>query len=228
MLTELKHSIIVYNPGYAGNFLIRLFSLGIEVMPQITVDTLTNLTSNLRTILEGKNKLQKYSTKERLELYSFANVKSNYLNWQKFHRDWTDFGHYDRIKLISGYESYTHIMFAMHVPELELNSSSINAIQDVTYFYVDLDLEKYNNWIKSAQQDLNFKYRIDETFKYNLLLKNVDPAYKIDLTAILNSEDDFLKEYHRICSIMQIEPVDESALILYKDWYTTRVAYYMD
>lgn len=228
MLTKLRHIIIVYNPGYAGNFLIRLFSLGTEVVPLISSEVLTNLTNDLSKIISGENRLQTYSTNERLNLYLFKSVRSTYLNWQKFHREWTDFGHYDRIKLISGYESYSHIVFAMHVPELKWHSSIINTIQDATYFYVDLDLKKYGNWITSAQKDLNFKYRTDETFKYDLLLKNADPDYKIDLTAMLNSEDEFLKEYHRVCSIMNIQPVDEAALLLYRDWYATRVAYYLD
>jgi hypothetical protein len=208
-------NIIVYNPGYAGNFLIRLFSLGTDIVPQMPINMI-------------QVSIPYYSIDQRLSLYSFSKVREQHLNWQKFHREWMDFQKYENINDLLVDCNYTHIVFAMHAPELELYSSRIQTIQDVKYFYVDLDLEKYGNWIKSAQRDLNFKYRIDEIFKYNLLLENAHPDYKIDLTAMLNSEDDFLKEYHRVCSIMQIIPIDEAALLLYRDWYATRVACYLD
>ena len=208
-------NIIVYNPGYAGNFLIRLFSLETDIVPQMPADVI-------------QESIPYYSIDQRLRLYSFSKVREHHLNWQKFHREWTDFQQYENINNLLVDCNYTHIMFAMHAPELELYSPVIKTIQNVRYFYVDLDLEKYSNWIKSAQKDLNFKYRIDETVKYDLLLKNADPDYKIDLTAMLDSEDDFLKEYRRVCLIMKIIPVDEAALLLYRDWYATRVAYYLD
>ena len=208
-------NIIVYNPGYAGNFLIRLFSIGTDIVPQMPVNLI-------------QESIPYYSIDQRLSLYSFSKVRTHHLNWQKFHREWMDFRQYENINNLLVDCNYTHIMFAIHAPELELYSTVIKTIQDVRYFYVDLDLEKYGNWIKAAQKDLNFKYRIDETFKYDLLIKNADPNYKIDLTSMLNSEDEFLKEYHRVCSVMKIIPIDETALLLYRDWYATRVAYYLD
>lgn len=209
-------NIIVYNPGYAGNFLIRLFSLGTDIVPQMPI-----------TVIQDGS-IPYYSVDQRLSLYSFSKIRDRHLNWQKFHREWIDFQHYEIINNLLVDCNYTHIVFAIHVPELELHSSVIHTINNVTYFYVDLDLEKYGNWIRAAQKDLNFKYRIDETFKYDLLIENADPDYKIDLTAILDSEDKFLKEYNRVCLIMKIQPVDEAALLLYRDWYATRVAYYLD
>lgn len=45
----------------------------------------------------------------------------------------------------------------------------------------------------------------------------------IDLTKMLHSEQDFLEEYLRICSQMQIEPQTDQALWLRNDWYSVRV-----
>lgn len=215
MLNDLEHFIIVYNPGYAGNFLIRLFSLGEEVVPQLPLNLLV------------ENNSRVYSTNDRLDLYSFSDIRSQYLNWQKFHRNWTDFSHYEKLKCTL-HPGYKHIIFAMHVPELEMHKPVLQSIRNIKYFYVDLDLEKYSDWINSSQQDLNFKYRIDEKLKYKCLVDRAAPDQLINLTSMLDSPEGFLQEYCRICAIMGVAPLKEQALILYKEWYTTRVAYYLD
>ena len=213
MLNDLEHFIIVYNPGYAGNFLLRLFSLGEEVVPQLPVNLLV------------ENDSQVYSPNDRLDLYSFSTIRSQYMNWQKFHRDWIDFSHYEKLNCMLR-PDYKHIVFAMHVPELEIHEPVLQSIQNVKYFYVDLDLEKYNRWISVAQQDLHFKYRLDEKSKYQYLVECASSDQLINLTAMLESSDKFLQEYRRICTVMNITPVEEQALKLYREWYDTRVAYY--
>jgi hypothetical protein len=213
MLKDLEHFIIVYNPGYAGNFLLRLFSLGEEVVPQLPVNLLV------------KNDSRVYSSNDRLDLYSFSTIRSQYMNWQKFHRDWIDFSHYEKLNCIL-HPNHKHIVFAMHVPELEIHKPVLQSIQNIKYFYVDLDLEKYSSWIESAQQDLNFKYRIDEKSKYQNLVDCAVPDQLINLTAMLESSDKFLQEYCRICAVMKITPVESQALVLYQEWYDARVAYY--
>ena len=215
MLKDLEHFIIVYNPGYAGNFLLRLFSLGEEVVPQLPVNLLV------------ENDSRVYSSDDRLDLYSFSTIRSQYMNWQKFHRDWTDFSHYEKLNCTL-HPDYKHIVFAMHVPELEMHKPALQSIQNIKYFYVSLDLEKYSSWIDSAQQDLNFKYRIDEKSKYQFLVDRAAPDQLINLTAMLDSPDKFLQEYCRICTVMKITPVKDQALVLYRDWYDTRVAYYLN
>jgi hypothetical protein len=214
MLKDLTHFIIVYNPGYAGNFLVRLFSLGTEVMPQIPLISLNDTT------------LDSYNTAQRTELYSFSKVRNSYSNWQKFHKKWLDFQHYDNIDNMSFTDNYTHVMFAMHAPELELYLNKIQSIEKVNYFYVDLDLEKYGSWLDSSRQDLNFKNRVDEDLKYNLLLDNSTLDQRINLTAMLDSKNEFLQEYRRVCAIMNITPMEESAVLLYDGWHDTRVTYY--
>ena len=214
MLKDLTHTIIVYNPGYAGNFLVRLFSLGTEVMPQIPINFLNNTT------------LDSYNTAQRLELYSFSKVRNSYSNWQKFHKQWLDFQHYENMDNMSYTDNYTHVMFSMHAPELELYSSKLQTIEKVNYFYVDLDLDRYGSWIDSSRQDLNFKNRVDEDLKYKLLLDSSASDQRINLTVMLNSKDEFLQEYRRVCALMGFTPLDESAATLYDGWYDTRVAYY--
>lgn len=215
MLKDLEHFIIVYNPGYAGNFLLRLFSLGEEVVPQLPVNLLV------------ENNSRVYSSDDRLDLYSFSTIRSQYVNWQKFHRDWIDFSHYEKL-ICTLHPDYKHIVFAMHVPEVEIHKPMLQSIQNIKYFYVDLDLEKYSSWLNSAQQDLNFKYRIDEKSKYQTLVDRAVPDQLINLTAMLESSDKFLQEYCRICAVMKITPVKDQALALYQEWYITRVAYYIN
>ena len=215
MLKDLENFIIVYNPGYGGNFLLRLFSLGEDIVPQLPVN------------LVVENDLQVYSPSDRLKLYSFSTIRSKYMNWQKFHRDWVGFDHYEKLNCTL-HSAYKHVVFAMHFPELEIHTPMLQTIQNIKYFYVDLDLKKYGNWLDSAQHDLNFKYRIDEKIKYQQSINNARPDQLINLTMMLESSDKFLQEYRRICDVMKINPVEDQALILYQEWYDTRVAYYID
>lgn len=215
-INKIKHAVIVYNPGYAGNFLQRVFSLGKEVVPQIPLH-----------LLEDNYNLRYYDNR-RLELYSFKQVRNNYLNWQKFHRAWPTFYDYDKIKSkIESTDGYTHIVFSMHYPEYENLINDLNQTQEVKYFYVDLDLTKYQSWINKAQQDLNYKYRVGELESYEIL-KQDSKFNKIDLTRMLESEDSFEQEYISICNLLGIDSNIESAILLYRDWFETRVKYYLN
>lgn len=207
-----KHIIIVYNPGYAGNFLQRLFSLGNEVVPQIPLNYL------------GIDSLDI----NRLELYSFKDVRSSFLNWQKFHRAWPTFYDYEKLKLkFFDNQDYTHVVFAMHFPEYEIFINDLNQISDIEYYYVDLDLSKYQKWINLSQKDLNYRYRLDEAERYDSLRSN-SKFKRIDLTSMLDSKPLFEMEYIHLCELMNLTVRLEDAVKLYDDWFDVRVRYYLN
>ncbi len=208
MIKHLKHGIVIYNPGYAGNFLTRVFSIGNEVVMQLPKELL---------------KQNQYPVDEKLALYSFSQIQSNYLNWQRFHRDWVDFYDYELLDTKFNNDECTHIMFSMHEPEFNKNLDKLTSIKNVKFFYVDLDLNKHADWLFKSQQDLNFKYRMDETANYLMLPNELPNLQHINLSKIIDSEEGFILEYKRICSVFGITEHVPEAVMLYRDWYSVRV-----
>ena len=44
----------------------------------------------------------------------------------------------------------------------------------------------------------------------------------ISLTSMLDSEESFIEEYHRVCDLMSLAKVTSSAVELYRDWTSIR------
>jgi hypothetical protein len=215
VIDQINHVFVVYNPGYAGNFLIRLFSLDTAVVPQSTLESINT------------EKFFDLSIEERSNFYSFASVRNQYLNWQKFHRTWMDFHHYEQFKSkLNRTHTYNTIIFSMHSPEYLRFQRQIESIKHHQIVFVDLDENRYSSWIKKSQKDLNFKYRLDETKIYKSLLDQHDQP-KINLTAMLESTESFICEYLRMAEILNVNVHINDAVKLYKEWYETRVSYYL-
>jgi hypothetical protein len=216
MIDHIKHVFVVYNPGYAGNFLIRLFSLDTAVVPQTTSE------------LIDTKKFFDLTVEERCDFYSFAGVRNKYLNWQKFHRSWIDFHHYERFETrLEDSQVYSTIIFGMHSPEYLRFQRQIESINNYQLLIVDLDENRYGNWISESQKDLNFKYRLDEKKIYRSLLDQHHDQSKINLTAMLESTESFVREYLRIAKMLNVTVHIDKAVKLYEEWYDTRVRHYL-
>lgn len=214
----MKHIYIIYNPGYAGNFLQKLFSLSTETVPSLYQTDLNTPIVNL-------------STEERIEKYKFSNVLTNVNSWQAYHRKWADMYQYlDIMKAILP-QQFKYIIFSMHEVEYQLFNSMrvrnheyapimlpINSI----VLGVSLDLTKYGTWIKNTQQALKFIYRLEEKQFYNKFINSLQKDKIINLTKMLDSYTGFCDEYVRVCKVIGLEPDIESATLLWDDWYETR------
>lgn len=215
----MKHIFILYNPGYAGNFLARLFSLDHSVIPQLPE-------SMLRDCVRSG---QYPDINDRAEFYSFDSVKTNYKNWQDFHRDWTTFNTNNSADfyrwlhdLTIGKDSVSAIIYAIHPHEFNKSLRDIHQIKNKDFYYVSLNLEKYQLWINQAQEKLGFVYR-DNELQLGSMLPTAFNMKEISLTRMLDSESEFLDEYQRVCELMGIPAEKEKALTLYQGWRKTRV-----
>lgn len=207
----MKHIIILYLPGHAGNFLTRLFSLGNETLPHLPVNLLEQY------IYTGKPN----EHLNRLELYSFKEV-FKYYDWQQFHRAWADFRYYTKYELLNVfYNSKYSITHAIHPFEFKMLEHGIELLDQTEFYYVDLDLEKHSAWVDSQQQKLKFYLRDNEVDDFHLL-KDQYHMQAISLTNILKSDNEFLKEYVRVCNLMSLAPNTDQALLLYQDWIKVR------
>lgn len=205
----MKTVVIMYMPGHAGNFIQRLFGLSPTFLPILEKRRLNQLISHWEPVNPSLNKLS---------YYKFSYVPKLYKNWQDFHRafaDLLDYADYRLLNLISKLQ-YDFI-YSAHPHELETRFMPV----DHTEFYnVELDTA-FDQWVLAEQKKLHFAWREQEVDTYNSLkLKyNMKP---ISLTKLLGTEQEFLDEYHRVCELMKIQPVDDSALELCKDWRSVR------
>ena len=211
MIKNIHNTIIVYNPGFAGNFLSRLFSLDTSVCPQVKIGW-------------AENNIDIFD-QNRLDLYSFDEAKK-YENWQSFHRDWADLYNYNLLDNYFQSKNFSSIVFSIHEPEFQIHKNLIDSLSNRTILGVKLESEKNKRWVKLAQPDLNFTYRFEEEKFYEIFLNSLDKTYLIDLDKILNSENEFINEYQRIVKLTGIKPALDSAVKLYKQWYSIRVKCY--
>lgn len=211
-MSKLRHIFIVYNPGYAGNFLHRLISLDTSTVPALYKDEL------------DEQVYDKIDRVDRLEKYKFSKIKNQSSDWQRFHhRSWADFFDYTETIKISGIERYKNICFAMHEPEYVKCKSLIDQIENKIILGVFLDEALHNRWLSESQKSLRFLYRLEEKQFYQKMMSLLPQENIIDLNSILESEIGFLNAYRRICQIIDIEYQPEKPLELYRDWYACRV-----
>ena len=199
-------------PGHAGNFVSRLFSLGPETMPLIRQSMMNEYIDHGTEISD---------TFDRLANYQFSTVATEFDTWQKFHRAYADHKEYLHYRLLNVFcnRKYSRIVFPLHPHEF---NQDFSGDEDSEFYYVDLDLEVWKDWVDSEQQKLRFQVRPqeEEQFEY---FKHQYSMKAISLTRLLESDQTFVQEYQRVCAEMQIPPLLEQALILRKDWYSTRV-----
>jgi hypothetical protein len=199
-------------PGYAGNFLSRLFSLGNETMPQLPCSMLEEYIST------GKPDLNL----DRLELYSFQKALDA-SSWQQFHREWADFHNQSQFQLLNVfYNSKRSMAYQIHPHEFLKLEHNIKQLDQAEFYCVELDLVKYGAWVDKQQQKLNFIVRENEASDLQTIKLKYRPN-SISLTNILDSESGFLKEYIRVCELMKLIPQSAQALELYRNWARIRM-----
>lgn len=196
-------------PGHAGNFILRLFGLSNNVMPILQRNTLKELVDNWQPIDTAFNKLDNYK---------FNQVPDLYKDWQKFHRAFADYLDHQQYRWanVSSGTSYMY-MYAIHPHEFDLHY--VNA-EEIDFYFVDLD-QSFDDWVADQQEKLKFVCRENELQQF----ENFKLQYKmkpISLTAILGNDQEFLDEYTRVCTKMNIEPNVDSAIELRKGWLSVR------
>jgi len=199
-------------PGHAGNFVSRLFSLGSETMPLIRQAMMDEYIDHGLEIADSF---------DRLANYQFSTVPSEFENWQDFHRAFADHKQYSFYRLLNVFcnRKYSRIVFPLHPHEF-FNDFSGDA--DTEFYYVDLDLDQWGEWVEASQQKLKFRVRPLEQTQFDQLKSeyNIKPIY---LSHLLKDQYSFVQEYQRVCAEMQIPVLLEQALTLRQDWYSTRI-----
>jgi hypothetical protein len=145
----MKTVIILYLPGHAGNFVARLFSLNRESMPLLPQGMLQHHLESVTDIPEDF---------DRLENYRFSTVSKAFNDWQQFHRSYADHKEYSCYNLLNIYckQKYSRVVFPLHPHEF---IADFDNQSESELYYVDLDLDRWGNWVNEQQTKLNFQYR---------------------------------------------------------------------
>lgn len=207
----MKTVIILYLPGHAGNFVARLFSLGNETMPLLQK---TQLQSSLESAQEIADDF------DRLENYQFSTVPTRFDNWQQFHRSFADYKEYSSYRLLNLFckRKYSRIVFPLHPHEFVID---FNNQTESEFYYIDLDITQWGDWVNDQQAKLNFQYRTNEHEQFHDLKQNHNMK-PISLDQFLHSQKSFLTEYYRVCDVMNVSTNTEQALHLRNDWMAVR------
>lgn len=209
----VKHIFIMYMPGHAGNLLCRLFSLSPETLPHAPLE-------QIEYCIARPTEIPILSP--RLETYLFSKAL-NYSSWQQFHRAWPTFLDWDKLFYWNGVleSKFSKVIHAIHPNELEQEQDRIDTIKYKEFYYVDIDLYKYQSWVSNAQVKLKATPRRGEYERF-VHYSNKYKMLPINLTCLLDSDDNFLEEYLRITQLMNITPVVNEAVALFNDWKKIR------
>jgi hypothetical protein len=213
MHPNVENIFVVYYPGFAGNFILRLLTLSENVMPTMTKKMLTEWSES--TI---KPDVDLHSQ------YSFDTVQKDHNGeWLSFHDAWAGiYEHSLYASLIDLGEPYSKIVYQIHPHEFLKFENNIEALPQKTMLYVDLDLGKYGEWLRRESARIGCKPRGDE-YTQGAHLKEKYGMYVVNLTAILDSTDGFVAEYIKLCDRLNIQPVINKATALYENWKKHRV-----
>lgn len=196
-------NVIIYPPGFAGNFLTLILSLDKRTFPWVPVGS----------TLETED--------QRKHFYSFSSLQDRNNAWQGHHvQFFPRFGEfmksveYDtmiwRMHPSHYYEFFDDILYHTSNTDTKINFLSVHASPEVEYEHV----------VKFNQRN-KLKFLGQENTKLELFLKD-HKTFKILLDRLFTTEEDFVKEYERINAFLGLENHHEDALWLYRDWRKAR------
>ena len=159
---------------------------------------------------------------DRTELYRFDTVFEQFDQWQSFHRAWPDFAHYELfIKLNKLFENrFDTVIYPIHPFEFDQCIDQIATLQNTEFYYVDLDLTMYGDWVAQSKEKLNFYVRPKEIDYFKHYIKTYNMT-RINLTDMLDGNC-FMDEYIKTCRLMQLPPDLAQASQLYQGWLAVR------
>ena len=208
---------IIYWPGYGGHFLSFCLSLSPETVPYLNEDFKNYNKSQLDII---KN----YTAQQRKEIINYQSV-TDYLRFHKKINFYEPDIYYENTLINHGYK---WTILSNHPNHFEQRRSWVKKI-----FYVELDVEKYRDWLAWSKEKFKFPFEIydelsDEDQKLEKDFLNNPLTTIVSMTAILDSTDGFVNEYLKMCGILLLTPETDTAIEYYKEWYALRVAGFID
>jgi hypothetical protein len=216
----MQAKIIFFIVGSGGNFLNRVLTLDPETVPLGGYDN--------SDYLSAEQRAHKYHYDRIIESIGskFNSVESDALtNWVKIELEKMYFPLSMGIgKLIEANQIVVEMIHPHHWPE---KKELFGIDDDLEFFY--LDVKDCERWV--ASQSL---HKVLQNGCFDQVLEKVyqDQEYMLDLIKdlevkpiylknILDSEESFIEEYCRICSMLELDSYPDLAVSIFKSWQLT-------
>lgn len=196
-------NLIIYQPGYGGNLLLRLFSLD-----PVTFSIATANNPNV----------------ERFDLYSFNHSKK-FSHWQHFHFNHCDSGIISPISNSIRFDNQV-LVLVTHPAEHEKGElvEWISTLNPIRYLATLLRSEFSDYWLMRTQEKWGgFPSLRKQEIVQEELIRNTYNPVTISIDSILNLHT-WQDEYLRINKLMNLTPNLAVATTIYQEWYDLRVA----
>ena len=204
----MKQNVIIYQPGFGGQFLTHLFSLAPTTVPYCSEDQFENgspITVNDRLTTYVSAQL----TDERLKINGFE-YYANYHRKLQLSR-----------KQVANQNS---IVTSFHPREVILFDQQRSSKSNIQYFIANLSYDPFANfWLVHSKQLWGGWPGVPlEQFQSEDKVRLSFECVPISIDAFLN-KDTWLDEYKKINLAMELPNQIDAAILLYDSWYQTRV-----
>lgn len=193
--------LIVYLPGYGGNFLRLLYSIDKSTFPWVF-----------------KNK--PLTEEERTNAFYFSELIENPTQWYEFHRKFHTPWEGADVFLNSDYQRQINIVHPMEFyKHVHNNPKSCFADPNIKiqYLGVHLDVLLEEKTRKAIQPSVRFN-----EFKMDLTYKRDYKPFIINFDNFLYDDELFLKEYKKVNDFLKLPNYDQQALDMWHVWKTAR------
>ena len=201
-------NLIIYKPGYGGNFITFLLSLDSSTKPYVPKNT----------TLENDS--------DRMIFYSYKNIVQRYGKWMNHHNAF--FFENKEVMLESfindpKYDMYTLSMHPTHFYNYNFKET-IDRNQGLKVNYIVINLSSnleylIDNFKKQNNSFPTLGWNEDEL--NNSYIQSYNP-YSIQFDNFMFGQSKFLEEYRKMNEFLNLTVHTTNALKLYDDWYMER------
>ena len=201
MKTPIELKLIFYRIGEGGTFLTKLFSL-------------SNNTRFLWKTGTCNCKPKDHSFEEKLKYYSYTDSIQHWMTDAHL----TPYGTYLLHDIFNKWETNSILITCIHYDQYQVHDFESHFPINAKYFYIKISDELR----KKMKLEVKATGHIDSPEIIEKIMNTLDPL-AIDMDLLMDNDNSFIEEYRRICSLMDLEPIDNiSALDFYHNWKKQR------
>lgn len=196
-------NVIVYIPGYAGNFLQLLLSLDPSTYPWLPEETA--------------------DPNNRKNLYSFKKLQDKENIWLSHHLqyDWplNKFTNSEQ-------KEFNNLVMSIHPNNFYMNIDQLQSLTDdikINYLCIEVsDLVKSIHIDQFKERNGGFPHvREGDIENYDKFKKEFNP-FVINLDMMFATETEFVNEYSKVCKHLSLARQDNAAIEFYQNWREAR------
>ena len=206
-------NLIIYNAGAGGNFLGRVLTLDQTTFPMGGIDI---------DIPSTADRFRRYCYDNKFDSIKFNSILSNGLSrWVDYELNNCYFPLTSTMETLLEYNLKIIEPIHPHYVEKKINLFGNN--DQLNFYYIDPT--GCTDWIHKQVQ-----HKIDQNITLDKILSGINllnlkltqySCYPISLANIIKSQSSFIKEYNKICNILNLIAHNQFAIQIYNSWKKT-------